>query len=150
MAKTGTRNDPHSIASFHIEIDGVERASFRKCSGLKTETEIFEYQEGGENETVHKLVGQTKHGNVVLTQGYTADPAFFKWRDELHNGNANKIARRNGSIIAYAADHKTEVGRWNFEKAWPVRWEMSEFDTASGQAAVETLELAVHRVTKGK
>jgi len=150
MAKTGERKDHHSIASFHVEIDGVEGAAFRKCSGLKTETEIFEYQEGGENEVVHKLVGQTKHGNIVLTQGYTADPAFFKWRDEIHNGNSAKIARRNGSIIAYAADHKTEVGRWNFEKAWPIRWEMGEFDTSSGQAQVETIELAVHRVTKAK
>ena len=150
MAKTGTRKDPHTISTFHIELDGVDQATFKKCSGLKTETEIFELQEGGENEVVHKLVGQTKHGNIVLTQGYTADPAFFKWRDEIHTGNATKVKRRNGSIIAYAHDNKTEVGRWNFEKAWPIRWEMSEFDSQSGQAAVETIELAVHRVTKGK
>jgi phage tail-like protein len=149
MPKTGQRNDPHSIATFHVEIDGIDGATFRKCSGLKTETEIFEFQEGGENEVVHKLVGQTKHGNILLQQGYTASPAFFTWRDEIHNGNDKAIKRRNGSIVAYAADNQTEVGRWNFEKAWPIRWEMSEFDTSAGQAAVETLELAVHRITKG-
>jgi phage tail-like protein len=150
MAKTGSRNDPHLISTFHVEIDGVDQASFRKCSGLKTETEIFEYQEGGDNETVRKLVGQTKHSNIVLTQGYTADPSFFKWRDEIHTGDGAKIKRRNGSIIAYADDNKTEIGRWNFEKAWPIRWEMSEFDGSTGQAAVETLELSVDRITKGK
>lgn len=149
MPKTGQRNDPHSIATFHVEIDGIDGATFRKCSGLKTETEIFEFQEGGENEVVHKLVGQTKHGNILLQQGYTASPDFFKWRDEIHTGNEKAIKRRNGSIVAYAADNQTEVGRWNFEKAWPIRWEMSEFDTSAGQAAVETLELAVHRITKG-
>ena len=56
--------------------------------------------------------------------------------------------RRNGSIVALALDGKTEVGRWNFTKAWPVRWEMTEFDAASGEAACEILELAVHTVSK--
>jgi phage tail-like protein len=149
MAKTGQRRDPHIVSKFHVEIDGVSQAYFRKVSGLKTETEIFEYQEGGENEVTHKLIGQTKYGNLVLTQGFVNDPAFFAWRDEIHQGNGTKkIARRNGAIIAYTDDLQ-EVARWHFEKAWPVRWEMGEFDGSTGQAQVEILELAVHRVTKG-
>jgi phage tail-like protein len=147
---TGKRNDPYLISSYRVEIDGVDRGAFQKCAGLKTETEIFELREGGENEVTHKLVGATKHSNIVLTQGFTSDPALFKWRDEIHNGNANKIKRRNGAIIALGDDGTTEVGRWNFEKAWPVRWEMGEFDAHSGQTNVEMLELAVHRITKAK
>ena len=38
--------------------------------------------------------------------------------------------------------------RWNFQKAWPVRWEMSEFDASTGQALCEMLEIAVERITK--
>jgi len=48
-----------------------------------------------------------------------------------------------------APDGKTEVGRWNFQKAWPVRWEMTEFDANTGQALCEVLELAVEKLSKG-
>jgi phage tail-like protein len=149
MAKTGQRKDPHLATTFHVEIDGVDRASFRRCTGLKSETEIFEYQEGGDNEAVQKLVGQTRYGNIILSQGYTSDSALFDWRNEIQTGDGADIKRRNGSIVLYDDDNKTEVGRYNFEKAWPVRWEMSDLDS-SGQAAVVTLELAVSRVTKAK
>ena len=142
------RKDPHSISLFRVEIDSIDSAFFRKCAGLKTESEIFEYQEGGDNETVRKLIGPTKAANLVLTQGYVSDPALFKWRDEIASSGAKKIARRNGSIVALGPD-LTEVGRWNFQKAWPVRWEMTEFDSSTGQAACEILEIAVERLVKG-
>jgi phage tail-like protein len=142
------RKDHHAIAFFRVEVDSIDSAAFRKCSGLKTESEVFEYQEGGDNETVRKLIGPTKAANIVLTKGFVSDPALFKWRDEIASSGTKKIARRNGSLVALAADGKTEVGRWNFQKAWPVRWEMSEFDASTGQAMCEMLELAVEKLTK--
>jgi phage tail-like protein len=143
------RKDPTAIGYFRVEIDSIDSASFRKCSGLKSETDIFEYQEGGDNETTRKLIGATKTANLVLTKGYVSDPALFKWRDEIASSGTNKITRRNGSVVALALDGQTEVGRWNFTKAWPVRWEMTEFDSSSGEAACEVLELAVEKLTKG-
>ncbi len=144
-----SRKDHQAIGFFKVEIEGIDSGSFRKVSGLKTENEIFEYQEGGDNEATHKLVGPTKASNIVLTKGFISDPALFKWRDEIQAGGSNKIKRRGGSIVALGPDGKTEVGRWNFTKAWPIRWEMSDFDAMSGEAACEVLELAVHSVTKG-
>jgi phage tail-like protein len=143
------RKDHQAISFFRVEIDSIDSASFRKCAGLKSESEVFEYQEGGDNETVRKLIGPTKASNLVLTKGYVSDPALFKWRDEVAASGAKKITRRNGSIVALGPDGKTELGRWNFQKAWPVRWEMTEFDASSGQAMCEVLELAVERISKG-
>jgi phage tail-like protein len=143
------RKDHLAISFFRVEIDSIDSASFRKCGGLKTESEVFEYQEGGDNETVRKLIGPTKASNIVLTKGFVSDPALFKWRDEIAASGTNKIARRNGSIVALAPDGKTEVARWNFEKGWPVRWEMSELDASTGQAMCEMLEIAVERLKKG-
>ncbi len=143
------RKDHHAIGFFKIEIEGIDSGSFRKVSGLKSENEIFEYQEGGDNEATHKLIGPTKASNIVLHKGFISDPALFKWRDEIQNSGTKAIKRRGGSIVALGPDGKTEVGRWNFTKAWPVRWEMSEFDASSGEAAVEVLEIAVHSISKG-
>jgi phage tail-like protein len=145
---SSTRKDHQAIAFFRVELDGIDSAAFRKCSGLKTETEVFEYQEGGDNEATHKLIGATKANNIVLTKGFISDPALFKWRDEIQASGTKAIKRRNGSVVALAADGKTEIGRWNFQKAWPVRWEMSDFDGSSGESACEILELAVHSVSK--
>jgi phage tail-like protein len=143
-----SRRDPIVASYFKIEIDSIEMATFRKCSGLKTETEIFEYQEGGDNERVHKLVGQSRANNIVLTNGYIVDPALSKWREEIAQKPNDPIKRRSGAIIALARDGKTQLVRWNFYEAWPVRWEISEFDASSGQATCETLELAAERVER--
>ena len=144
------RKDHHPVGYFRVEIDGIDSATFRKCAGLKSETEVFEYQQGGDNETTLKLIGPSKASNIVLTKGFVSDPALFKWREDVvfTSGKKSKVGRRNGSIVALALDGKTEVGRWNFQKAWPMRWEMTEFDGATGAAACEILELAVERITK--
>jgi phage tail-like protein len=99
-----TRKDHAAISFFRVELDGIDSAAFRKCAGLKTETEVFEFQEGGDNENTHKLVGQTKASNIVLTKGFVSDPALFKWRDEIQASGTKPIKRRNGSIVALAAD----------------------------------------------
>src|SRR5262249_16029451 len=133
---------------FKVEIEQIDSATFRKCSGLKTETEVFEYQEGGDNETTLKLIGPTKANNIVLTKGYVSDPAMFEWREEVASSASNPINGRTGSIGALDLPAKHEVARWNFTKAWPVRWEMTDFDASTGDAACEILELAVEKITK--
>jgi len=146
---TGARKDHEAVGFFKVEIEGLEAGSFRKCSPPKTETEIYEYQEGGDNETVRKLLGPTKTTNLILSKGFINQDALFKWRDEVASSGSNKIARRNGSIVVMAADGKTELKRWNFQKAWPVKWELGELDASSGAALVEHLEIAVEKFVKG-
>ena len=150
MALTGARKDYAIASMFRVEIDNMEGATFTKCAGLKSESEVFEYQEGGDNESVRKLVGPTKASNIVLTKGHVSDPGLFTWRDEIAAGGTKAIKRRNGAVIALAHDGKTELGRWTFTKAWPVRWEMTEFDSNSNQASCELLELAVEKITKSR
>ena len=150
MPATGVRKDHQTASMFRVEIDGMESGSFSKCAGLKSESEVFEYQEGGDNESVRKLVGPTKASNIVLTKGFVSDARLFHWRDEIAAGGTKKIERRNGAVIALAQDGKTELGRWSFTKAWPVRWEMTEFDGSSNQAACEILELAVEKISKSR
>jgi phage tail-like protein len=147
---TVIRSDPHVAAYFRIEIDGIDGGQFHRCSGLKSETEIFEYQEGGNNDYVLKLVGQSRANNIVLTEGVITDPALYKWRDEIYAGGAAKIKRRSGSIIVLGRDGKTQLARWNFHNAWPVRWELSDLDTSKGVGSCQILELAVERIVQGK
>ncbi|TMB02244.1 MAG: phage tail protein [Deltaproteobacteria bacterium] len=116
MAKTGERRDPELVALFHVEIEGIDGAAFSKCSGLKTETEVFELQEGGENSLVRKLIGQSRASNIVLTSGFVNAAALSDWREQVVN--SGEKVRKSGSIIQY--DSKmNEVTRWRFFNAIP-------------------------------
>ncbi len=91
------RDDPFKGFNFLVEVDGVARAAFSEVSGLESETAVIEYRAGSEKvNTVRKLPGLTKYGNIVLRRGVTQDADLWNWRKSIVDG---EIDRRNGSII---------------------------------------------------
>ena len=64
--KTGARKEPELNCFFDVHIDNVKSASFTKCSGLKWETDTFELQEGGLNESVHNTQWVTGHFHLIF------------------------------------------------------------------------------------
>ncbi|MCU0492863.1 MAG: phage tail protein [Chloroflexaceae bacterium] len=131
--------DIHPLSRFYVVIDGVAQAAFTELSGLQVETDVLEYAEGGNNGFVHRLPGRTRVGNITLKRGITASNELFKWYMNIAAGK--KIDRRNLSIIMYDVAGK-ELLRWNFLRAYPVKWVGPQFDAGSNVNAVETLELA--------
>lgn len=123
---------------FYVEIDGLTQAVFTQMSGLKVETDVMEYEEGGNNGFVHRLPGRTKIGTITLKRGLTGNNEFFKWCQEILQG---KINPKNMSVVMYNPEGK-EMLRWNFAKAYPVRWTGPDFSADGKTAAVESLELA--------
>ncbi len=133
MAQQGYPN-----CRFYVEIDGIMEAVFTDVSGLQVEMEVFEYAEGGNNNFVHRLPGRTKVSNITLKRGMTGSNDFFKWYAEVASGT---IKRRNVSVILYDV-RGTELTRWSFVKAYPVKWIGPQLSAAGHDAAIETLELA--------
>lgn len=135
--------DPEGNFIFALEIEGIEVAQFKECSGLKSTTEVFELVEGGQNHRVHKLPGQSRWDNIRLRYGTTKDLTLLAWRNEiLQDQFAN---RRNGSVVMKTLGME-EVRRFEFVQAWPVSWEGPAFVADSAELAIETLELAHHGV----
>ena len=91
--------DPEGNYVFALEIDGIEVAQFLECSGLKNSTEVFELQEGGMNDRVHKLPGQSRWDNIVLRYGVTSDVSLMQWRGEILTDDFGRSSRRKGSIV---------------------------------------------------
>lgn len=144
---TGNRIDPFSGNFFSLEVDSMSLGFFQAVEGLKVETEVFQYQEGGENNTVHMLPGPTKPTNIVLRRGFTSDRALSDWYDEV-GSSQGPIKRRNGSIVCYDGN-KVEVARWNFFDAWPCKWEGPNFaSTNENQMAIESIEFCVSRLQR--
>src|SRR5688572_19365528 len=75
---------PLTTFCFTLEIDGLFRpkeAFFKSVSGLKSETEVVPYREGGLNGHTHQLVGATKWPNLVLKRGFVIQSTeLIKWR----------------------------------------------------------------------
>lgn len=139
MAETGVRVDPARNFNFLVELDGIARANFSECSGLDSTIESIEYREGGDNTTVRKLAGKTTYSDIVLKWGVTDSTELYDWHYQAVQGN---IQRKTGSIVLYDLANANEVARWNFEKAWPMKWEGASLNATGNEVAIETLTIA--------
>ena len=144
MAQTGQRVDPYGNFNFLVEIDGITRAAFHEVSGFDSTIDVVEHREGGENTTVRKLPGMTKHSNIVLKWGLADDADLYNWHRDAVNG---KVQRRNGSIVLLDRQGQERM-RWNFVNAWPSKWDGPDFNAEGNDIAIETLELAHEGVTR--
>jgi phage tail-like protein len=138
VAATGDRNDPYTVFNFQVEIDGVPVAAFSECSGLSTETEVIEYRNGNEDNTVRKLPGLKKFGNIVLKRGFTDGKELWEWRKKVMDG---KTERRSGSIVLLNEQREPAL-RWNFREGWPLKWEGPVLNAKSSEVAIEELVIA--------
>jgi len=134
---TGKRVDPYRNFNFLVEIDGITLARFTDCTGFGSNTDPIEYREGGENTTVRKLPGLTKHTNITLKWGLTDSVELYNWYRDIVKG---KIQRKNGSIVLLDLDG-TEKLRWNFYNAWPTKWDGPDFSAKGTDVSIETLEI---------
>lgn len=131
---------------FKVEIDGLTVAHFQSVSGLSHEIEVLSHPEGGVNDRLHKLPGQGSYPNITLKMGYV-DRALESWHQDFSR-SPGKVGRKNGSIILLD-DANMEVKRWNFRRAWPVKWEGPDFDASQNQIAVESVEIAHEGIFRG-
>lgn len=135
---------------FFVEVQGKLMGAFREASGLTSESEKIEEKTSGpkgEQYTISQP-GRTKYPDIVLKRGLTKDMAMWEWRKEIEDGKFSS-ARKNGSIVLYAQDH-SEVARWNFEMAWPLKVEGPGLNAGNNEVAVESLTLSVVKTTRVK
>jgi phage tail-like protein len=135
---TAQRVDPYRNFNFLVEIGGITQAGFSDCTGFGSSTDPIEYREGGENTTVRKLPGMTKHTNITLKWGLTDSTELYEWYREIVSG---KVDRRNGSIVVLDLEGKEKL-RWNFFQGWPTKWDGPDFSAKGTDVAIETLEIA--------
>jgi phage tail-like protein len=125
------------VGSFFLVDAGETIGYFTEVSGLTMEYDLLEYQEGGVNDFVHKLRGRMKFTNLVLTRGITHEESFTRWLLACRE----KTVRRDLSVTMLSHDLKP-VRTWSFAGAFPVKWTGPGLKAASGEVAVEQIEIA--------
>jgi phage tail-like protein len=92
--------------------------------------------------TVTKLPGLKKFGDITLKRGFTASRDLWTWRKTVLDG---KTQRRTGAIVLLNESRQPAL-RWNFREAWPSNYEAPAFNASSNEVAVETLVLKVEGI----
>jgi len=134
------RIDHRLNLNFRVEIDGIAEARFTRVKGLQMKREIFQYHEGGENTRMLKFPGHAIQSEITLERGYVDSDTLFKWLDDSIEKN-ERLERKSGSIILLD-ETGNEVKRWNFQRAFPISWNVPELTSQKTSALVESLTLA--------
>lgn len=136
--------DPYTAFNFAVEIEGLLVGGFTEVSGLESEIETEEYQEGGVNEYVHHLPRQASSGRLVLRHGLTDVSSLWNW---YYNITQGIIQRKNGTIMLLDRQ-MLPVMWWNFRNALPIKWSGPELNATSDEIAFESIEMVHEGLTK--
>jgi len=129
------------LVGFHyaIEVQGAVTGYFTECTGIGSEHEVIEHKivDPKGHELIQKIPGRLKWENITLKRGITDNMDIWDWREQVVQGDVES-ARHNGSIIMFD-QALSEVARWNFERAWPVKVTGPSVKSDSNEFGIEEL-----------
>lgn len=114
-------------------------AGFQEVSGLESSIEIFDYKEGGRNDTTRKFATRTNFGNITFKRGVATTPDLWDWYDRVRRGS---FGLRRTILIAqldYAGDAALV---WYVNRALPSKYVGPSWNSEQSSVAIESLEIA--------
>ncbi len=150
-------DDPFPSFRFVLELGSLQVAGFQECSGLALETKVFEYPEGGRNQSPLKFPERGAVSNITLKRGMVGGAttgALFNWHRDVMTGSFDPAANPHlrpfdsdedidDRLAIVLRDEKgDEVKRWKLFRAFPVKWTGPELKADASAVAVEALEIA--------
>src|SRR5215213_11208647 len=123
--------------NFKVHVPGLSIGTFRECTGLSMEFDVFEWAEGGNNEFVHHLPGRMRYPYLQLVSGMTDADAMQTWFWQT---------RQQAELKEIIVELQTQDGKtsraWKFADAFPVRWTGPRVAADSHGMASESLDIA--------
>lgn len=142
------RKDPYKNFRFLLEIDDIVQAGFSEATIPDSTQDPIEYREGNEPPTARKLPGLIKYGNVTLKWGITDSLDLYNWRILVEQGKM-KDARRNMAIILLDEEGNS-AARWEFNEAWPSKYDAPDLNAKGTDIGIETLEIVHEGMKRAK
>ena len=121
--------------------------AFSECSGLEITMTPKTIREGGNNRAQIHLVGPISYGQLSLKRGM-ADDSLWKWFDiAMQPGKAR--TRASGQIELLAEERSTIRAKFVITGCLPIKLRAPAMNAASGQIAVEELQIAYETLKLG-
>lgn len=166
--------NPEILTSAHFYLELSLRgskepvdATFLECQGFKTTQDIIEvcevtYQQWGHSNQPGRVVrtkvpGNVKTNNLILRRGATKSMTLWNWFNAVQQGywakkiqgDKNENERRDGSITIYDQAGKMQA-RFDFKRAWPSSYKISDVSAKNTDFEIEELELAIEEFVRVK
>lgn len=147
---------PVPAFTFKVELAGDDsETSFQEVSGLETRLEVEQYKAGGENNIIYQLPVRTTYQPLVLKRGVSSlGSTFIQWANQcmleetnLHSGFGDNL--KDLTIHLMAPGNPDEpLLTWQFLRAFPVKWNLSNFHSQQNALAIETIEIVYQKMTR--
>lgn len=128
-------SDPLQKFKFTVTIPGLPSGfGFNKMSGIKRDTGVVEYNEGGYPHTI-KLPGKEKVEAVTLEKGMLLGK-------ELENLYKKTLTNPNYRFTCTVIQNDTSgaiARKWTLAECWVSAWEGSDLDATSEDVAIEKI-----------
>ena len=138
------REDPYAQFNFVVDLgDGADgpRAGFSEVSGLGVEVDVIEYRNGNDKvNSVRKITGLHKFGNVTLKRGIIGALDLYNWLEQVRNGD--QAAVRTVRIQLMSEDRTVTVQSWKLMRARIVKYTSGPFNARANEVAMEEIVLA--------
>src|SRR5438034_11352379 len=136
------RDDPYGAFNYLVSLGGADPglpiAGFAEVTGLALEIEFVEYRNGNEKpNTVRKLPGLHKVGDVTLKRGVLGSDDLFAWIREVANGNLD----RRDVTIRLLDEQLNPVMTWRLRRALPMKWVGPTLRAKGTDVAMEELTI---------
>ena len=150
MAVTGVPRSFHRKFKFSVEIPGLGRSGFQKCSELSAEIAKIEYYEGG-SLIPYKLPGRMSFSDITLERGATQDRSMFDLFSRTANaasglGDLDRDYIRDGAIVQHDRDGST-LRRWSIFGAWVTKFVAGDWDNTSDEVVIESVTMTYDHFT---
>jgi len=121
---------------------GTLDTSFQDVTGIGSEIETEDLVEGGENRYVHRLPNGVKHPKLVLKRGIAKiDSPLVKWCQSVLEEFTVPIEPQE-MVVFLLNEDKVPIRAWSFINAYPVKWEVENFNSTKNEVAIETIDLS--------
>ena len=131
---------------FEVKFDGFSE-SFQEVSGIGAEFQYEEISEGGQAGL--RLPRPAIHPPLVLKRGVMLRSSpFITWCAKPLDAEFQSLIETKLVEVNLLNEQGNPVRGWSFSNAYPLKWEMSNFDSMQNQIAVETVTLSYSNVTQ--
>jgi phage tail-like protein len=135
---------------FNVVIDNNtnQDTSFQEVSGITAEIRTEEINEGGENRFVYKVPKSVQYPNLILKRGIaTENSPLIQWCIQSIQSGSFDITPKLLKVILLDEEGSPLV-TWQFEKAYPIKYQVSGFNAERSELVIESIELAYTRFEK--
>jgi phage tail-like protein len=121
--------------------DNKTDSSFQDISGIGAKIETEAYSELGENNFVFQLPKPPTYTNLVLKRGITdLSSPLATWCRSIFESDLGAPIEPKEMMVYLMNENGEPMRSWTFVNAFPVSWEVENFNSIKNEIAIEKIE----------